>query len=165
MDSTARLGVSLLSAGQAQKELMVNEGFAVWDIAAFPAVEQGPLNDPPPSPVIGTCYIVGAEPTGTWSGHALNLAGFTSGGYRFIAPLEGMTVFVKADAQLARFRSGQWETGIVRGASLVLNGTQVVGSQSAAISSPVGGTTVDSEARAAVDQILVAMRTHGLIAS
>lgn len=34
-----------------------------------------------------------------------------------------------------------------------------------AISSPSGGTTVDAEARGAIDQILTTMRQHGLIGS
>lgn len=34
-----------------------------------------------------------------------------------------------------------------------------------AITSPSGGTTVDAEARGAIDQILTTMRQHGLIGS
>ena len=51
---------------------------------------------------------------------------YSSGGWRAITPLEGMTVYVKSASQCARYRSGTWEMGIVRGSSLVLGGTQVV---------------------------------------
>lgn len=85
--------------------------------------------------------------------------------WRYVAPIEGMTVYVKSDAQCSRYRSGQWEIGIIRGSSLIVGGTQVVGAQAPAIASPVGGTTVDNLARTAVDEILAALRQHGLIAA
>ena len=34
-----------------------------------------------------------------------------------------------------------------------------------AIASPAGGTTVDDEARTSIDQILITLRQHGLIAT
>lgn len=39
------------------------------------------------------------------------------------------------------------------------------GSQSAAIADPSGGATVDAEARAAIDDILAALRNVGIIAT
>jgi hypothetical protein len=53
--------------------------------------------------------------------------------------------------------------GVVRGSSLVLGGVQVVGSRGAAITAPSGGTTIDSQARSTIGQILAALRQHGLI--
>ncbi len=49
-------------------------------------------------------------------------------------------------------------TGVIK-----INGTQVITSQQAAISSPSGGSTIDAEARTAINDILAALRTHGLI--
>jgi hypothetical protein len=126
-------------------------------------VEQAALDDPPASPALGSCYIVGDSPTGTWAGKSQNLAGFTSGGWRFVPPLEGLSVYMKAEAQPASYRGGAWEIGVLRGSSLVIGGVQLVGSRAAAIASPSGGTTADTEARAALDQILSALRQHGLI--
>ena len=45
-----------------------------------------------------------------------------------------------------------------------VNGTQVVGARQAAIAAPSGGTTIDSQARTAINSILTALRAHGLIA-
>jgi hypothetical protein len=45
----------------------------------------------------------------------------------------------------------------------VIGGQQVVGSRVAAIPSASGGTIIDSQARAVIDQILNALRQHGLI--
>jgi hypothetical protein len=128
-------------------------------------VEQAALDDPPASPALGACYIVGDSPTGTWAGKSQNLAGFTSGGWRFVPPLEGFSVYVKAEAQPACYRAGAWEIGVVRGSSLMIGGVQVVGSRVSAIASPSGGTTVDGEGRSAIDLILSALREHGLIAT
>lgn len=163
MSGTPRLGLPFLSAGQAQKEFTHNEALQTLDIAVAAAVEEAPLQDPPASPALGSCYIVGDSPTGAWIGKSRNLAGFTIGGWRYISPLEGFSVYVKADAQPACYRAGTWEIGVLRGASLVVGGVQVVGSRAAAIPSPSGGATVDSEARGAIDEILGALRQHGLI--
>ena len=165
MSGTPRLGLPFLSAGQAQKEFTHNEALQTLDIVAAPAVEQAALDDPPASPALGSCYIVGDSPTGAWAGKSQNLAGFTSGGWRFVPPLEGFSVYVKAVAQPACYRAGAWEIGVVRGSSLVIGGVQVVGSRVSAIAAPSGGTTVDGEGRAAIDQILSALREHGLIAT
>jgi len=47
---------------------------------------------------------------------------------------------------------------------LKINNIKVVGNQGVAISNPAGGVTVDTEARTAINSILGALRTHGLIA-
>jgi len=48
---------------------------------------------------------------------------------------------------------------------LFIDGEQVVGTRAAAIAAPSGGAIVDTEARAAVSQILEGLRQHGLIDS
>jgi hypothetical protein len=65
----------------------------------------------------------------------------------------------------ALFRSGGWEIGAVRGDKLLVGGQQVVGARGAAIAAPTGGTTIDSQSRAAIGQILSALQAHGLIGS
>jgi hypothetical protein len=164
MSGTARLQLPLLSTGQAQKEATVNEALQTLDVLTAGAVEEGPRNDPPATPEIGSSYIIGSSPTGDWAGKGQFLAAFTRGGWRLLPPVPGMTVYVKADNQSANYRVGTWEMGIIRGTSVVLDGKQVVGGQAAAIVDPTAGTTIDAEARAAIGQMLSAMRQHGLIA-
>ena len=81
----------------------------------------------------------------------------------FARSVEGMSLYERGSGTWAVYRSGDWEVGNLRGAALLIGGVQVVGSRAAAIASPSGGATVDSEARATLDAILGALRGHGLI--
>lgn len=163
MSGTPRLALPFLSPGQAQKELFHNEALQILDAVVAAAVEQAPLSSPPPAPAPGACYIVAAGATGEWAGRDLCLAEFTSGGWRYVRPIEGMTVYVRSAGVWAVFISGAWEIGALRGSSVVIDGQRVIGSREGAISGASGGTTIDTQARATIDQILMAMRAHGLI--
>jgi hypothetical protein len=81
----------------------------------------------------------------------------------FARSVEGMSLYERGSGTWAVYRSGDWEVGNLRGAALLIDGVQVVGTRAAAIGSPTGGSAVDSEARAAIDAILGALREHGLI--
>ena len=137
----------------------------IFDLGICAAVDGFLDNSPPASPAVGACYILGASPTGAWAGHAQALAGYTSGSWRFIAPVDGLTALVKSSGQFAVYSGGSWELGQLRGASLSVGGNQVVGPRLAAVAEATGGTTVDTEARAAIAAILARLRQHGLIAS
>jgi len=164
MEATERLELPLIIPGQAQKEVVHNEALALLDAIVAGAVYGVAINDPPTAPVPGACYIVGPQPTGGWLGKADYVAAFSPAGWRFVAPVIGMSLIVQSTGLAAAYGATGWEVGKVRASQLIVGGTQVVGSQQAAIASPAGGATVDSEARAAVGQILLALRTHGLIA-
>jgi hypothetical protein len=164
MDATARLGLPFLSAGQAQKELLHNEALQAIDLLLGAAVEAPATAQPPQTPAVGTCYIVGSGAGGDWAGKDGCLAGYTSGGWRFTDPLQGVSVFVGSTGERAVYRDGAWEVGVERATQLVIGGEQVVGGRAAAIAPPSGGTVVDSEARAAIAAILDALSGHGLIA-
>jgi Protein of unknown function (DUF2793) len=164
MTGTARLQLPLLSTGQAQKEVTVNEALQALDVFTGGSVEEGPRQDPPASPAVGSCYVIGSAPTGEWAGKAGYVAAFTIGGWRLYPPTDGVSLYNKADSHWISFRAGAWEQGIVRGSSLFLGGQQVVGNQAVAIPDPAAGAVVDAEARSAVTEILQAMRHHGLIA-
>ena len=110
-------------------------------------------------------FLVGSAPTGAFAGKAGHVAAYGPGGWRFHAPVEGMSVSVKPSGVRADFRAGTWEVGSLRGDRLIIGGQQIVGAQAAAIAPPSGGTTVDTAARGTIDQILGALRLHGLIAT
>ncbi|WP_309661483.1 DUF2793 domain-containing protein [Sphingomonas sp.] len=140
-----------------------NEALQVMDVLVAGAVEGLPLAAPPASPTIGNCYIIAGSPTGLWVGHAQQLAAFTSGGWRFVAPRDGMSFYVASNGKIAVYHGGAWEIGTLNGSQLAVDGLKVVGSRALAIVAPAGGTTIDSEARTAIGLVLATMRQHGLI--
>ena len=71
----------------------------------------------------------------------------------------------KSSGATAAFRGTAWVIGELSGAQVSVEGVKVVGARGASIAGPVGGATVDAEARAAVGLILAALRGHGLIAT
>ena len=129
------------------------------------AVEEPPLATAPTSPAVGAAYIVADGATGAWAGRTDCIAAWTSGGWRFISPVEGLTVHERTSRSRATFRNGAWDIGTLCGSSLQIEGQQVVGPRAAAIASPTGGSSIDVEARAAIDAMLTILREHGLIAS
>lgn len=164
-DTSARLGLPLIDPGQAQKETTHNEAIVALDLAVQACVVAIGVDTPPVSPVVGQAWVVGSAPDGAWIGHAGAIAGWTIGGWRFLAPREGLSAWCETTQSCVRYRSDGWETGVVRGAAVLIGGTPVVGAQRGAITEPAGGATVDARARAAITQILEAMRGHGLIGS
>ncbi len=140
-------------------------GLATLDLVVCAAVDGFLIDTPPASPSVGSCHVAGAAPTGAWAGHAHALAGYTGGGWRFIAPFEGLTALDKASGEVAAFLGGAWDKGHVRAAKLSVGGNQIVGARQAAVADPAGGATIDAEARMAIAAILARLRTHGLIAT
>ena len=164
-EATARLALPLLQAGQAQKELSHNEALTLLDFAAQPVVTAVGRNDPPATPVPGACWIVGGAPVGAWAGRADALAGWTTGGWRFVAARDGLAAWSVADAAEARFSQGRWTIGVLRATSVTIAGSTVLGARQPAIAAASGGGVVDTEVRAALANVLAALRNHGLIAS
>lgn len=163
MPATPRLDLPFLAVGQAQKEFTHNEALQILDVLMAGAVEGPPLATPPESPALGSSYVVAADATDGWTGKSQCVAAWTSGGWRFISPVDGMTLYERSSGARIAFRNGAWETGMLRGELLLIAGQQVVGPRAAAIAGPSGGSVIDAEARAAVDAILDALREHGLI--
>jgi len=122
------------------------------------------MSAPPAAPRIGQSWIVGATPTGDWIGHADALASWTDDGWRFQAPVPGLSAMVAASGAAARWDGAAWRVGEVRAERLLIGGVQVVGARRNAIGDPAGGATVDAEARTALAAILSALRAHGLVA-
>lgn len=163
-DATARFALPFLASGQAQREVFHNEALARIDALLLPVTESVLLDTPPASPAPGQCWVVGPAPTGDWAGQALALAAWTEDGWRLVAPRAGMHVWSLADAVTAMFDGAAWALGALHARQLLVGGVPVVGTQQPAIVDPIGGAAPDAPARAAISAILVALRTHGLIA-
>ena len=164
MDQTARFALPNLVPGQMQKELLHNEALQRIDMLLCPVVEGGASTTPPPAPAVGGCYLVATAANGAWSGQDGSLACFSEGGWRFIPPVEGMSLVDRISGQLLNRREGAWETGVVRAMEVRVGDMPVVRDRQAAIGDPSGGSVVDSECRSSVAQMLAALRAHGLIA-
>lgn len=143
---TVRWALPLLAVAQAQKEITHNEALTLLDVLVQSAVEDGPQAAPPIAPDIGQCWIVGAAPTGAWAAQAGALALWTSGGWRFVVPRTGMRLTRLSDGARLRFEATGWVEP-----TLVAN--------------PAGGTSVDVEARAAIEALKIGLAAHGLIIS
>lgn len=143
-DTTPRLGLPLLAAAQAQKEMTHNEALVLADMAMQAVVESIGLTAPPATPALGRCWVVGTAPTGAWSGHAGAIAGWTAGGWRFVAPFEGLAVWSIGDRRIARRTTTAWVTG-------------------SSVVAPTGGSVIDTESRVAITAVLSVLRLHGLI--
>jgi hypothetical protein len=164
-DTSARFALPLLQPGQAQKEMVHNEALVLVDAALHPVAQTVGDDAPPPAPEPGQCWIVGDAPTGDWAGEAGRIAAWTGGGWRFVVPTPGMTVWLIDAAVWALYDGSTWRAGTLPATALHIAGEQVVGARQGAIAEPAGGSAVDAEARAAVNAILAALRGHGLIAA
>ena len=162
-DATPRLALPFILPGQAQKEFHHNESLARIDIALHAAVEGVPLAAPPNTPALGQTWIVAGGAGGAWSGRDGALASWTQGGWRFIEPIPGMLAWNKAEDHWLHWRDGGWRRGELSAAANFVAGKKVVGDRQPAVPSPSGGTIIDEEARAAIDSLTAALKSHGLL--
>jgi hypothetical protein len=144
--TTPRLGLPLLAAGQAQKEVTHNEALMLIDALGVATSQAVPQNQPLTAPVVGQCWLVGPIPVGSWSGQAHALASWTIGGWRFVTMPSGARVILAENGACWRRISGGWQ------------GPQAVGA-------PTGGLTIDGEARSAISLMIVALTNAGLLSS
>ncbi|MFS0737167.1 DUF2793 domain-containing protein [Sphingomonas sp. 1P06PA] len=162
-ETTPRLDLPLIAAGQAQKEIVHNEALAILEHLTLPVAETIGDAAPPADAAVGRSWIVGAAPIGAWTGQAGAIACRTAGGWRFVTPVSGMALWVEAEGCWARFDGYAWEIGIVAARSIQVAGQSVVRERQPGILAPAGGVMVDAEARASLTAILETLRNHGLI--
>lgn len=111
-DETPRLGLPLILAGQAQKEITHSEALMRLDAAVQAVVLARDLAAPPAEPAPGQAWIVAAGATGAWTGHDGAIAAWTAGGWLFLAPATGWSVWCLAEASLLRHDGGGWVTSL-----------------------------------------------------
>lgn len=140
--ASPRLGLPMLFSGQAQKETYVNEAHALIDALAHCAIE-GSASAPPTSPVNGTNWLVKSGATGDWTGQDGKIACYQSGNWLFATPFDGLRIFDRSSHLFTHYSSG-WQ-----GAS--------------AISAPNGGTTIDTQARSTLANLISALQTTGIL--
>jgi Protein of unknown function (DUF2793) len=144
---SARHQFPFLGTGQAQKEITHNEALVLIDALLHPSVQS---ELPAPPAVIaeadnGKTWLIGTGASGAWAGKAGQIAHWTGGSWRYLAPQNGMRIWNIAFQVESHYINGQWAI-------------------MPAIAAPNGGTVIDIEARNAIASILQMLRTSGVIA-
>jgi len=129
-------------SGQSQKELTVNEAVLSADILLHTAV-QAVVATVPATPALGQCWLVGSGATGAFTGQVDRIAAWSEGGWRFIAPRDGMRAFDILTSAHRIYAGGAWR--------LI-----------AAPAAPTGGTVIDTQARTAISGIITALKSAGI---
>lgn len=142
--ATARFSLPLLHAGQSQKEVFVNEAHALADVLLHCAI-QGRRSAPPESPADGQAWLVEPGGTGEWAGKCGTIAARQAGNWLFVSPRDGMRVLDRSTGQDLRYLGG-WKAPLAPAAAS-------------------GGATIDTEARAAIEDLVTLLRECGILAT
>lgn len=164
MATTPDLGWPLIATQQSQPEVTHNQALLLVQALLVGAISQ--TNTPPGSPVDGDLYIVGTAPTGAWAGRANKLALRYGGAWQFVPGVNsaGTAIAMGARHEGLRVYSQALNALMVwTGSAWVAQYALTAGVQ-AAIPDATGGSTVDAEARAAVNAVLAALRAVGVVA-
>lgn len=143
-NTSARFELPLLYAGQAQKEVFLNEVVTAIDALLHCTIMEE-IASPPPAPVDGENWLVAAGATGEWLGMDGMLACRQAGNWRFIEPRDGMRIFDLSSGRESLFY-GVWRKASHPG-------------------EPLGGSTVDGEARAVINNLISALQALGVFPS
>ena len=138
---TPRLSLPYIIQSQAQKEVTHAEALNVLDALVQAAVETRALSVPPANPIEGALYLVGAHPTGAWSGRGNTLAQWIGGAWAFRAVAAGYRVWVKDEDALIVWTGTAWATYAYASASEIFSRTV-----SFAVAPTIGGATYRCDA-------------------
>lgn len=161
---TDRYGLPLLQVAQAQKEVTHNQAVAGIDTLLHLAVETATLNRPPVAPALGQAWIVAPGASGAWAGHAGEVASFGSAGWRYTVPREGCVAWLCDVQRFAVCTAAGWRDDGWPAAGLRIGGRLAMTGSAPVVTGPVGGTTVDTQARATLAVLLEALSFQGVIA-
>jgi hypothetical protein len=147
-DVTPRHTLPNLFVGQSQKEITHNEALARIDALLHPVIQDRLVAPPTGLQAAddGKCWLIDAPATGYWTGKAGQIARWSGGSWRYLVPVEGMTVWHSLENVRLFYIDGSW---------LAMP----------AIADPAGGTIIDVEARAALTAILDHLRQISSIAT
>jgi Protein of unknown function (DUF2793) len=144
--ATARHALPNLFVGQAQKEITHNEALARIDALLHPVI-QATLAAPPTllgDESDGFCWLIASAATGAWAGKSKQIARWSGGSWRYLMPVNAMTIWHVADQVMYFYNNDDWISG-------------------GAIDDPVLGNSIDMEARSTINAILAHLRAIGSI--
>lgn len=153
MTTSPDLGIPFIDQQQAQPEVTHNEALLLLQAVLNGVISVG-LNTPAVGPTIGDSYVLGAAPTGTWSGRANCIAIWSGTAWDFIpgetsagtpitmgARQEGLRVWNKALDRMYVWTGSEWVQAIAIAtvASATTTDIGAVGAETVSIS---GTTTI-----------------------
>jgi hypothetical protein len=107
MTTTPNLALTYIASSQAQKEVTHNAALNDIDFMAQLSAIDHTISTPPSSPNTGDTYIIGASPTGAWSGQANSVTGYYSG-WSIKPPVTGWTAWTRNDSRLLYYNGSVW---------------------------------------------------------
>jgi hypothetical protein len=107
MPLTPNLSLPFLESGQAQKHVTLNEALGLLDAIVQLAVI-GVTSAPPSEPEEAERHIVGASPSGAFSGHDNKVAAYQDGTWVFLAPQPGWRAWNAGDEELLIWSGSEW---------------------------------------------------------
>jgi hypothetical protein len=107
-DDTPRLRLGQMADAQELDAMAINDALIQLDAFTDIALLGQFVNTPPSSPADGDMYLLGASPTGAWSGQAYKLAYCIDGGWRFYAPFNGLRAYVAGSHGFLVYVNGSW---------------------------------------------------------
>lgn len=112
MTETARLGLPLVQAAQAQKHVTVNEALARLDGLVLLSILSQSVATPPVVASDGVCYSVPIGAVNEWTGQDGKLAMYRNGGWDFLQPKRGWRALVQDEGVQAIFDGATWRAGM-----------------------------------------------------
>lgn len=109
MTLTVHLEISHLQENQGSSETTVNYAIDVLDLFAVGCpIQDKDLTAPPGGEADGQAWIVGASPTGTWTGHAGDIAFYKNSAYYFMNPQEGWRAYLRDENLTYVYDGAAW---------------------------------------------------------
>ncbi len=160
MTATPRLNIPLIASGQAQKDVTHNEAIlAIDQLIALAAVSRSVVA-PPTNPTFGAVYLVPVNGVSAWGAAAGTMMYWQGNGWSAVQPRTGQLALIVDEGIMISFRQ-TWQS-LWPVAGLEIGGRAVLTASPTTITSPVGGATVDSEARLAITSIISLLVQQGL---
>ncbi len=128
-------------------------------------VESRGLATPPAGPQAGQCWIVAEGATGAWSGHEGSVAEWDGAGWSFLPSALGMIALIRDEAIVAVHTDAGWQADFLPVGGLSIDGEQLFGAPRSNVMEPVGGSVIDVEARNCLGELLVYLRSQGIISN
>lgn len=107
-DSTPRQALGLLADGQELDAMQINDALIQFDAMTDICLLGQFINTPPVAPADGDMYLLGAAPTGAWTGSAYKIAYCVDGAWRFYAPFNGLRAYVTTTHGFLVYMGGAW---------------------------------------------------------